>query len=53
MIDRLTESETDKHREAIHERVHVVGIEDYLASHDWEGEFEPEMVELWLDLASL
>lgn len=49
MIDQLTESETDRHLEAIHEKVHVVGIEDYLASHDWEGEFEPEEVRRWLD----
>jgi hypothetical protein len=46
MIDQLTESETDEYREPIHERVSVMAMEGYLASHDWEGEFDPEDLDL-------
>ncbi|RSH92115.1 hypothetical protein EHS25_008528 [Saitozyma podzolica] len=46
MIDQLTESETDEYREPIHERVSVMAMEEYLASHDWEGEFDPEDLDL-------
>jgi hypothetical protein len=49
-IDEYIESHTtQEERKAVHAKISFMGLREYLASHDWEGEFEPEEVRQWLD----
>ncbi|RSH92116.1 hypothetical protein EHS25_008529 [Saitozyma podzolica] len=48
-IDKHMESHTQEERDAVHAKISCMGMREYLASHDWEGEFEPEEVRQWLD----
>jgi hypothetical protein len=48
-INEHMESHTQEERDAVHAKISFMGMREYLASHDWEGEFEPEEVKQWLD----